>query len=689
MKNVIALLLLAICAIAIGLNGTEKRTLTFDDVIACVRLSDLQFSPDGKWIVFTVTTVNEEDNSSHSDIWIISSDGEKLKQLTTHSNSSWHPRWSPDGNKLAFLSSRSGKTQIWLLSMEGGEPQQLTKHYTGAGEFVWSNDGKKIAFTTRVYHDCEDQKCNEEKDKEKEQNEVKARVYEDLLFRHWDEWWDHKRSHIFIISLETKEIVDVTPGDYDSPPISLGSGFTFSPDDKELYFTSNHDEMIAISTNNDIWSVPLEGRDKKFTPVKISTKFSDRNFKGNDHSPQFSPDGKYLSFLSMRRERFEADKNDLILKDLQTGQFRNITTGFNLSISSYKWLPDGKGILCSIDSEGRYKIFKLDINTGKLKALVEEGSNRSITVSPGGKTFAFLHQTTTSPSEIWIGSVDGGKLKQITFFNNEILKNIVMNDIEDFWFKSNDGTDMHGFLVKPPYFNNSKKYPAIFFIHGGPQGAWHNSWHYRWNVQLWSAQGYVMVMINPRGSTGYGQEFTDAISKDWGGKVFEDLVAGQKYVVESFDFINQDKIAAAGASYGGYMINWTEGHIESFKYPFKCLISHDGAFNLYSKYLTTEELWFPEWEFDGPYWENDKYYEMWSPHKFIKNFKTPMLIIHGEKDYRLDFGESLMAFTALRRKGVPAKLVLFPDEGHWVQKPKNSRFWHKTIFDWLDQYIKR
>jgi len=669
---------------AVFLQGAAKRAMTFDDMLACKRLSDPQFSPDGKWLAFSIKTMDEVSNSGHTDIWIVAPDGSNLRQLTTHSSSSWSPMWAPDGKSLAFLSSRSGKTQIWLMSMAGGEPQQITTHYSGAGSFVWSSDGKKIAFTSRVYPDCNGQDCVEKRDSEKEKSAVKARVYDKLLFRHWNIWWDHKRSHIFVMTIDTRKIVDVTPGDYDAPPIALSSGFTFSPDGKELIFTSNHDKVVATSTNNDIWSVPV-------TSGKISLvtmKCKERNFRGNDGSPEFSPDGKYLSFLSMKREGFEADKKDLILKDMKTGKFTNLTAGEDINIASYQWLPDGQNILMQIDEKGRYKIKCIDIKNGKIKTLIKDGYNKSITISPDGKTFAYIHQTTTTPFEVWLASTKTGKSKQITFFNKDILANIEMNPAEDFTFNSKDGTEIHGFIIKPPNFDKREKYPMVYMIHGGPQGAWHDGWHYRWNVQMWATQGYVMVLTNPRGSTGYGQKFTDEISKDWGGKVFEDLVSGQKYVIEKYKVIDKDRIAAAGASYGGYMINWIEGHMDEFKYPFKCLVNHDGTFNLYAKLLTTEELWFPEWEFGGSYWENKEQYEKWSPHNFVQNFKTPMLVIHGEKDYRLDFGEGLMTFTALRRVGVPAKLVIFPDEGHWVQKPQNSRFWHKTVFEWLDKYIK-
>jgi len=674
----VMLVIILLIGVVMG-NAVEKRALTFDDLVSCKRLSDPQFSPDGNRIAFAVKTMNEAKNSSHTDIYIVSPDGETLRQFTSQESSCSSPQWSPDG-RLTFLSS----CQIWIQGIDDPEPKQLTNHHSGVEKFVWSPDGKYIAFASRVYPDCTDQDCIQKRDEEIEKSAVKVRVYEDLLYRHWNEWWDHKRSHLFVLNVESGEFNDVTPGDYDVPPISLSSGFTFSPDSRYLLFTSNHDKMVAASTNNDVWRVPVEGGDLEL----ITTKCKDRNFKGNDSDPQFSPDGKYLTFLSMKRAGFESDKPDLFIKNINRGKFKNLTKDMDVRIDSYQWTPDGKSILLRIDEEGRYRIKRLNVKSGEMTTLVKDGYNKKISISPDGKSFAYLHERTTMPFELYVGSTETGKSQQLTEFNAELLADVDMNSIEDFWFEGAGGDKVHGFIVKPPLFDAAKTYPAVFFIHGGPQGAWHDGWHYRWNIQMWAAQGYVMVMINPRGSTGYGQKFTDEISRDWGGKVFEDLIAGQKYVLETFKFIDKKRIAAAGASYGGYMVNWIEGHMDALKYPFKTLVNHDGTFNLYTNFLTTEELWFPEWEFNGPYWEDETWYKKWSPHNYVDNFNTPMLIIHGEKDYRLSYTEGLMPFTVLRRKGIPAKLVLFPDEGHFVLKPQNSRFWHKTIFDWLDSYIK-
>lgn len=677
-----------ILSLLVGLiiNGhaAETRALKIEDLFRMQRLSEVAVAPDGSRIAFTLQTVKIEDNSSRRVIYLIHPDGSNLQPFTSAEYNSWAPQWSPDSKTLAFLSDRSGTPQIYFQSPDSLSPQPITSLYCGVTSFRWSPSGRKLAFVTRVYPDLTDFAAMETRDKERAANPVKARVYDRLLFRHWDSYWDGKRNHIFIFNLSDSSIKDVTPGDYDAPPIALGGGYLFSPDEKQLIFNSNHDPEIAISTNNDIWQVRIDDG----TVELITQPVTGRDFRGNDHHPQFSPYGKYLSFLSMARAGFEADKNDLFLYEIKTGKFYNLTRNLDIHINSHHWLPNSTEILLEIEERGRVVIKTLDIVNKSLRPLLTSGVNNNLSLPSNGQFFAYLHQTATYPPELWIYDFKTGENKQLTFFNQPILDEITMQPAEDLEYTSPDGTHIHGFLIKPPFFDSTKKYPTVFLIHGGPQGAWLDAWHYRWNMQLWAAQGYVIVALNPRGSTGYGQRFTDEISRDWGGKVFQDIVAGQKYVVANYSFIDPQRLAAAGASYGGYMINYIEGNMDDFAFPFKTLICHDGSFNIYSKMLTTEELWFPEWEFGGPFWENPTYYEKFSPHKFVKYFKTPMLIIHGEKDYRLDPAEGIQMFTALRRKGVPAKLVLFPDEGHWVQKPQNSLFWHQTVFDWLRHYLQ-
>lgn len=659
--------------------------MNFKDLVNCKRISEPEYSPSYNMIAFTMKEASLEENEYSTSIIIIDEKGKELHRIQGEDFSVWHPKWSPDGKELALLSDKSDTPQIWFYNLENKKSKQFTDHYTGVNSFVWSNNGKKIAFSSRVYPGLDTQKEIKKRDEEKKNSDIEARVYEELMFRHWDSWWDHKRSHLFVIDRSNKQMVDVTPGDYDAPPISLGYGYTFSPDDQRLYFTSNHDDVIATSTNNDIWSVPVTGGKIEL----VTDKCQDRDFNGSDYAPQFSSNGKYLAFISMKRAGYESDKHDLFVKDMESGEFIKLTGEFDYSISSFKWLPDNENILCRIDHQGQYKIFRLNINTKKFTPIIEKGYNKSIDIAASGKKFIYLHNTYTRPSEIYLGNLNGEPSKRVTNYNTKHFAEIDMHAAEEFWYEGANSDKVHGFLIKPPNFNPDKEYPMVYMVHGGPQGAWHNGWHYRWNPELWAAQGFVLVLVNPRGSTGYGQQFKYQISKDWGGKVFTDLVKGQEYVVGKYDFIDAEQLAAAGASFGGYMMNWFEGHMDKFKYPFKTLVNHDGSFNLYSMYLTTEELWFPEWEFDGPYWKNEKYYKKFSPHNYVENFNTPMLIIHGEKDYRLDFGEGIMPFTALRRKGIPAKLVLFPDEGHWVQKPKNSRFWHEIIFEWLNKYFSQ
>lgn len=670
--------------ILVSFATSAQRAMQIEDLLNCQRLTELQYSPDGQWLAFTVQTMSLEINKGHKSIWRIRADGKDLHQLVNHKGNSWSPLWAPDGLSIAFLSDSSGTAQVWRLFPDNGTLSQITDFYCGVESFCWSSDGQKIAFSARVYPDLNDFSAMEKRDRAQAVSLVNARVYEELMFRHWDEWWDHKRSHIFALDFTNGNITDMTPGDFDAPPIALGEGYCFSPDNSQIIFNSNHDPVIATSTNNDIWSASIANPS---SAVLITSPQKSRDFKGNDYAPKFSPDGKYLSFLSMARAGYEADKSDLFLKELSGGKFINLTAKKDLRIGSYEWLPDSRRLLLLIEEHGRLRLKMLDIRSGQIEALVDDGYISALTVAPDSKTCAFLQGRTTHPDELYIYSFANRQIKQLTNFNPPQMSQIEMNPVEDFEYISSDGTPVHGFLIRPPFFDKNKKYPAVFMVHGGPQGAWEDSWHYRWNPQLWAAQGYVIVMINPRGSTGYGQKFTEEISLDWGGKVFNDLVAGQKFVVDNYKYIDPAKLAASGASFGGYMMNWFEGHMEAFDYPFKTLVNHDGSFNLYAMYLTTEELWFPEWEYGGPFWLSHEQYAKFTCDNYIKNFKTPMLVIHGERDYRLDFSQGLMIFTALRRMNVPAKLVLFPDEGHFVLKPQNSLFWHQTIFGWLAQYL--
>jgi dipeptidyl aminopeptidase/acylaminoacyl peptidase len=654
----------------------QKRAITFDDLISFGRVSDPQVSPDGKTVAFVVTTYDKAENTGNSNIFLVQSDGGDVRQLTNAKKINNTPRWMPDGKSTAFVSTRDGESQIWVISVTGGEATKVTSISTEVSGLVVSPDGKYFAFSSDVYPDLPNDKANHERNEQREKSKVKAKFLTTLPYRVWDTWKDDKRSHVFVVPTSGGEAKDITPGDYDSPPIDIGGNvdFAFSPDSKEVCFVRNTDPMVAISTNNDLFVVPASGGEAK----RITEN------KANDNQPLYSPSGKYIEYRAMARPGFEADRYRLMLYERASGKLVNLTEDFDRSPDDVVWSPDEKSLYFDADDQGNHSVYRVDVSTKKVQQLTNKMYVSDLEITSDGKTLVFADQSINHPAEIYRMDIDGKNLKQLSHVNDEKIARLEMNPLDEFWFTGGDGTKIHGLMVKPPFFDASKKYPMVYLIHGGPQGQWADAISYRWCAQMFAAPGYVVVMVNPHGSTGYGQKFTDEISGDWGGKVFDDLMRGVDTVVARYSFIDRDKLAAAGASYGGYMINWIEGHPN----PFKCLVSHDGDFNTVSSYGTTEELWFPEWEFKGTPWTNPELYAKWSPSNFVKNFKTPMLIIHGQKDFRLDVSEGFQLFTALQRMKVPSKFLYFPDEGHWVLKPQNSELWYKTVLDWISQWLE-
>lgn len=689
MKHITPLLLTAFCLLSFSnsLLAQPKHALTFDDLISWGRVADPQVSPDGKWIAYTVTYYSKETNKGNSDIWLISSEGGAAKQLTNSPKSDNSPRWMPDGKTIAFISARDGDPQIYTVSVNGGEPVKVSSIATGVSGLVVSNDGKYFAFASDVFADCGSDSCNKARNSELENGKVKAKVFTHLPYRVWDHFTDGKRSHVFILSSSGGTAVDATPGDYDTPPIDIGGNvdYAFSPDNKELAFVRNTDPMIAVSTNNDIFVVALQDGKPVGEPGRITEN------KANDNQPVYSSDGKYIAYRAMKRPGFEADKYDIVLYERATGKRTMLTEKFDRSPDEVLWSPDGKALYCDADDQGYHSIYRISLPTKKIEAKVDQITSRmyvaGFQLTPDGRSFVFTRTTSRNPHEVWRLDADGKNPVQLTTTNDASIAKIEMNPLEEFWFDGAEGRKVHGFILRPPFFDPAKKYPMVYLIHGGPQGQWDDITHYRWNPQMFASPGYVVVMVNPRGSTGYGQQFTDEISGDWGGKVFVDLMNGVEYVMKTYSFIDTARIGAAGASYGGYMINWIEGHND--KGIFKVLVGHDGDFNAVSAYGSTEELWFDEWEFKGTPWENRDLYEKFSPSNFVKSFKTPMLVIHSQLDYRLDVSEGFQMFTALQRMGVPSKMLYFPDEGHWVLKPLNSELWHKTVLEWLGNYLKK
>ncbi len=672
-----SILLFTLC-IQVFQAGSQTRPISFEDFIRIKRVSDPQISPKSDLIAFVVTEMDKEKNSSNSDIWIVPLSGGAPWRLTSNPKADYRPRWSPDGKRIAFISTRGGSPQIWMIDPKGGEAYQVTQLSTGASGVIWSPSGLHFAFTSSVYPDCPDDDCNKKRNEKIAKSAVKAKVFHQLLFRHWNSWQDEKRSHLFITPAGGGKAIDVTPGNYDTPPISLGSAhdYTFSPDGKYICFVRNTDPELNISlgTNNDLFISPIEGG----TIRQITSN------KANDNSPHYSPDGRYIAYRAMARPGFEADKYSLFLYDLNNQKTSNLTEKLDISVNDILWSPDNSTVYISFQEKGRISLGKISLKKKKFEKILHGHYISSPCISSDGKKLIFLKQGINHPTDIFSFDLRTEKVIPLTAINKKLLSKLEMNSAEEFWFDGAEQDKVHGFLVKPPSFDPSKKYPLVMLIHGGPQGAFSDNFHYRWNAQMFAAPGYVTALINFHGSTGYGQSFTDSITGDWGGKPYEDIMNGLDHLLSRYNFIDKNRLAAAGASYGGYMVNWIEGHTARFS----CLISHAGVYDLRSMHGATEELWFPEWEFKGTPWSNKEMYEKWSPSFFVQNFKTPCLVIHGQRDFRVPVTQGFQFFTALQRMNVPSQMLYFPNEDHFVQKPQNAELWWKTVHDWLAKYLK-
>jgi dipeptidyl aminopeptidase/acylaminoacyl peptidase len=672
--------LLTLSAIPAQARQTAPKPFTINELIPIRRVGDPQLSPDGKWVAYTITDTDKAANRRTTQIYLVSAKGGEVRQLTSEKTSSSQPRWSPDGTRLAFISGRDGAPQIWTMDASGGNLKKLSNVALGADNPLWSPDGKLLAFTSEVYPECPDNDCNAKRDEQASASKVKAKIADRLLYRHWTTWKEGKRSHLFIVASEGGTARDVTPGDYDAPPFSLGgpNDYAFSPDSKEFVFARNTDKDEAFSTNGDLFVMPVTGGEAR--------RITGDN-KGADLSPQYSPDGRYIAYRSQAKAGFEADRWRLMLYDRQTSQSRSISNQIDNNVESFVFSPDGKKLYLGIGERGRHVIYEMPMGGTALKKIFSEGTNDDLKISGDGRELVFTRNSATRPVEIYRANADGSDVKALTTTNDAVMNTFGLRAAEDLNWQGAGGTKIHGFVVKPANFDASKKYPLIVLIHGGPQGAWNDAWSYRWNPQVFAAAGYVVFMPNPRGSTGYGQILTDEVSGDWGGKVYTDIMNGVALVAAS-PYIDKERIGAAGGSYGGYMVNWILGHNNEPRVKFKALVSHAGVYNLTSMYGATEELWFTDWEFKGKPWTNPAMYEKWSPHKFAANFKTPTLVIHGELDYRVPVTEGLQLFTALQAQNVPSRLLYYPDEGHWILKAQNSELWYNTVLGWFDTYLK-
>ena len=647
-------LCLVVIGSCMGLFAGEKRALTFEDMFTMKRISNLSVNPAGTHALFAVKQADIETNGSENSIWMVDLASGQLKQMVEGGGM---PVWRPDGK--AFIYTSAG--QVWFKALDGSIARQVTAAEGGAWSPRFSPDGKQILFASSVF-------VGEEKDHS-------GRLMDGLLVRQWNSWVDEHRNHVFMVSADADRHPgkDLTPGMWDAPPLDLGSAhdFTFSPDGKEVAYVSNHDEMVAISTNNDIFVVnPHDGKSHKITKSK-----------GGDAEPHYSPDGRHIAFTGMPRAGFEADQHIINLYDRTSGQITQLTHKYDAG--NLVWSPDSKGMYFVSQVEGARSLFHIDLNS-KVTRLTDTYYDGSLSIDKAGKTLVFLREATHMPAEVHVMDLATRKIRQVTFLNQPVLDELVMNPWEEFWFDSPNGDKVQGFMTKPPFFEEGKKYPMTFLIHGGPQGMWGNNFHYRWNNQMFAAPGHVVIAINPHGSKGYGQKFCDAVTKDWGGLPYEDLMKGLDVALERYPFIDADRMGAAGASYGGYMIAWIATHDN----PFKALVCHNGVYNLPAMYGSTEELWFPEWEFGGSYYEHPELYEKWSPHRRAGNLKTPTLVVHSELDYRVPLTQGIEFYTALQRQGVPSQWLYFPDEDHFVTKPRNARMWWKTVYNWLGNHTK-
>jgi len=680
MKRILSIsLLLALVA----LSTSAQLTFNIGDLLNVKRVSDPQLSPDGRTVAYTVGVVDKAANKVISQIFIMSADGTKQKQITKGPGSSSGPRWSPNGKLIAFNTGG----QIWTMEPDGSAKKQITKISTGGGGPVWSPDGKLIAFSSEVYPSCKNDECNKAEDEKAESSKVQAHVTERLLFRHWVEWRDKKRTHVFVVPSKGGDARDMTPGDFDSPPYAASTGvdYTFSPDGSSLIYLRNPDKVEALSTNSDIFQVSLNGGTAKNITVGMN---------GYDASPTYTPDGKYLLFRSQATATFEADRWRIMRYNPQNGEIVELTKNFPLQADSISISSDSKTVYFTAGDNGRSPIFSVPVEPDfrlriatHVSKVVDNVSASDVNVSSDGKFIIFTASSMRKPAEVMRANIDGTNSVAITSTNDDSLLSFGLQKADEVRWKGAHNADVHGFLLKPARFDASKKYPLIVLIHGGPQGAWSDNWGYRWNPQIFANQGYVVFMPNPRGSTGYGQKFVNGVSADWGGKAFVDISNGVAAVIKE-PFIDKTRIGAAGASYGGYMVDWLLGHNNDPRFKYKAFVSHAGVYNLESMATATEELWFVNWEFKGFPWENPINYRRWSPNKFAQNFATPTLVTAGELDYRVPVDQSLQLFTTLQVKGVKSKLIVFPDEGHWIQKPQNSEFWYNNVMAWFQTYLK-
>jgi len=681
-------LVLAVAAQPLG--AQQKRPITFEDFAAVRAVSDAQLSPDARTVLYAVRTTDVAANRRSGKTYSAVVGGGAPRQFPGEDVNASEARWSPDGRRVSYIAAG----QLWVADADGGNRVQLTKLNGGATGPVWSATGSLIAFTSSVYPDCSSDACNATRDSVASTNPVKAHIADQLMFRHWNAWDNGTRSHLFVVSPDGSGLRDLTPGvRYDVPPGPFGGseGYAFSPDGQEIAYTAKDaGRADAWSTDVNVYVVPTAGG----TPTVITAAN-----KGADQNPVYTPNGRFIAYASQRRGGFESDRWRLMLYERSTKSSRELLPSWDRNADAYFFAPDMSALYVNTTDAGREKLFRFVLEQGTAGSslvkprgpalLVGDHNNAGFTLSADGRTLAWVRDAANQPAEVYSASIEpngNAPARQVTHENDALVARLAINPVEDFWFKGAGGDSVQGFIVKPPQWQAGRKYPTVLLIHGGPQGAWLDQWHSRWNYQMFAAPGFALVIVNPRGSTGYGQQFVDDVSKGWGGKVYTDLMNGLDAALARNTWMDRSRLGAAGGSFGGYMVDWIAGHSTRFK----SLVSHAGPFNLENMNTATEELWFPEWEYGGDFWNPTamrEQYRVYSPHLYVKNFKTPTLVTGGELDFRVPYTEDLSMFTALQRQGVPSRLVIFPDEGHWILKPQNQRLWWGEVQSWLTKYL--
>jgi dipeptidyl aminopeptidase/acylaminoacyl peptidase len=664
--------------------AAEPRPFNVHDLVTLQRVSDPRPSPDGKWVAYVLRSTDLEANRGRTDLWVVGIDGKGARRLTSSPENESSPRWAPDGRSIYFLSARGGPQQVWRLRMDGGEAEKVTAQPLDVTSFRLSPDGQRLVISQSVFPDCSAAPdgavpCTMRRLEERSRVRSSGRLFTQLPVRHWDEWLDGRRNHLFVLPVAGGPLADLMKGmEADSParPFGGAEDYAFTPDGKGVVFSAKDaGRAEAWSTNYDLYLVPADGSapPRNLTPGNQAA----------DGQPVFSPDGRKLAWLAMEVPGYESDRHRIMVRDWPDGAPREVASGWDRSPGEMAWSADGRTLFATADHLGTHPIFAIDVATGRERLLVKGGSNHSPSVAGG--VLVHTRDDLGSPADVWTTRLDGSGAAPITRANAAALAGIAFGDREQFTFPGWNGETVHAWIVKPVGFDASKRYPVAFLIHGGPQGSFGDSFHYRWNPQIYAAAGYAAVMVDFHGSTGYGRKFTDSIGGDWGGKPLEDLQKGLAAALARSPWMDGTRVAALGASYGGYMIDWIAG---AWPDRFRCLVNHDGTLDEFHAYFDTEELWFPEREHGGTPWQVPAAYQKHNPANLVGNWRTPILVIHGGRDFRVVETQGLASFTAAQRMGVPSEFLHFPDENHWVLKPANSIQWHETVLAWIDRWTR-